>query len=43
MDHLSKLEFNTIKMNGSKYLTWALNAEMYFDAHELGDAIKDEK
>ena len=42
MTNLSKLEFYSLELNGSNYLTWVLIAEMQLDANELGETIKEE-
>ena len=41
MVNLSKLEFYTLELNGSNYLTWVLNVEMHLDANKLGETIKE--
>lgn len=40
-DSFVKTRFYALQFNGSNYLTCALDTEMNFDVHELGDSIKD--
>ncbi|CAM8962895.1 unnamed protein product [Rhodiola kirilowii] len=41
MSNLSKLEFNALDISGNNYLAWILDAEIYLEAMDLGDAIKE--
>ena len=43
MANLVKLEFTTLPINGSNYLSWVLDAEMYLNIMNLGNTIKRRK
>ena len=41
MSNLTKLEFVALDISGKNYLSWILDAEIYLEALNLGDTIKD--
>ena len=40
MSNLSHLEFVALKISGSNYLSWILDAEIHLESMGLGDTIK---
>ena len=42
MTNITKLEFVALDISGKNYLSWILDAEIYLDATNLGNTIKEE-
>jgi ribosomal protein L40E len=42
MSNISKVEFSVLKISGSNYSSWALDAELHLESMGLADTIKDE-
>ena len=40
MSNITKLEFAALDILGKNYLSWILDAEIHFDAMNLGNTIK---
>ena len=40
MSNITKLEFAALDISGKNYLSWILDAEIHFDAMNLGNTIK---
>jgi hypothetical protein len=40
MSNLTKLEFVALDVSGNNYLSWILDAEIYFEAMNLRNTIK---
>ena len=43
MSNIAKLEFAALDISGKNYLSWILDAEIHFDAMNLGNTIKEGK
>ena len=41
MSNITKLEFMTLDISGKNYLSWILDAEIHFNAMNLGTMIKE--
>ena len=41
MSNIAKLEFAALDISGKNYLSWILDAEIHFDAMNLGNTIKE--
>ncbi|KAJ8899845.1 hypothetical protein K2173_019548 [Erythroxylum novogranatense] len=42
MSNLTKLEFVALDISGKNYLSWVLDVEIYLNAENLGNTIKEE-
>ncbi len=42
MSNLTKLEFVALDVSGNNYLSWILDAEIYLEAMNLGNTIKED-
>ena len=41
MSNITKLEFVALDISGKNYLEWTLDAEIYLNAMNLGERIKE--
>ena len=42
MTNITKFEFATLDISGKNYLSWILDVEIYLNAMNLGNTIKEE-